>query len=413
MTAPYELRVALRYLRVHRGGSFLSVITLISLAGVTVGTAALVIALALMTGFEDDVRTRIGRASAHLTVLAATEDLFSGADGLVSALERVEGVAIAGPVVRSPAMILHEEIGASAYAEIYGVEPARHGKLIDLGEWGDGALSVLARPTETGRDAVLLGVDLARALGVAPGDAVRVLVPRVRLTPFAPLPKSRVLEVAGTFRTDTYPQDSQRAYVDIVVARSLLDAEGKSSWVEIRLDDPSRLETMKRAIARALDPGWYVVDLIEQNREILRALNTEKFILFLAIALIVVVAALNIVSTLILMVTDKIKEIGTLTALGARPGGIAAIFMLQGIVIGAVGTALGLACGVAAAVWADRARLIPLNPEVYFMDHVPFAPRPFDVATVGVVTLLVSFLATLYPAWRAARMDPIEAIRHE
>lgn len=406
MNVPYELALAVRYLRVHRGRTFLSVITLISVAGVTVGTAALVIALSLMTGFEQDVRRRILQGSAHLQVLSSSDTGFESRP-ILDRLDAAPGVAASGPVLFTPAMIANESIGLNAYGEIHGVDAERQGRVLDLP--GD----PLAPLQGAGDAGIVLGADLASKLGVGPGDEVRVLVPRVRLTPFGALPRSRLLKVAGTFRADAYPQDQQRAYVAIDTARTMLDAPGRASWVEVRLTDLRDLERRKAELTRELGAGWIVMDLLEQNAELLRALNTEKLILFLAIGLIVVVAALNIVSTLILMVNDKVREIGTLTAMGSRPREIAAVFVLQGAVIGVIGTAAGLALGAALAWAADHWEVFKLNTDVYFMDHVPFTTRPGDVAVVGVVSLLVALAATLYPAWKAAVLEPVDAIRNE
>ncbi len=412
MPLPYEPYLALRYLRFHRGRTFLSVITLISVAGVTVGAAALVVALALMTGFQQDVRTRILSGSSHLTVVSATAPTFDGVEALLSKLRAHPGVREAGPVLLTRAMLVHELLASPAYVELEGIDPTRHGRV--LGWERDDPLASLAREID-GRDGVVVGAELAERLGVRVGDRVRALVPKVSLTPFAPIPRSRVLGVAGTFRTEAFPLSAERAYVAIDAARRLLDEPGRASWVEVRLEAFRDLERVKRSLRDALGGGWMVVDLmeLEQNRELLKALNTEKIILFLAIGLIVVVASLNIVSTLILMVADKMKEIGTLTSMGARPRGIALVFVLQGLVIGIVGTALGLVLGSALAWCADAYRWIELDPEVYYITHVPFALRFQDAAFVAALTLGVSLLATVYPALKAARLDPVEAIRHE
>ena len=414
MAVPFELHLAARYLRVHRGRTFLSVITIISIAGVAVGTAALVIALALMSGFEQDMRERILRGSADLQILDAGRSSFTDTVEIVERVRTIPGVAGVAPVLYSPAMIMNDAGGTPAYAELQGVDPALQGQVIDFGPENRGdPLGALTQATGSGRAGIVLGADLAADLAVETGDLVRVLVPKVRLTPFTPIPRSLVLEVVGTFRTGAYPQDAQRAYLPLDVSRRLLEAPGAASWIELRLSDPRRLAAMKSEIGKAMGNRFVVLDLIEQNKEILKAFNTEKLFLFLAIALIVVVAALNIVSTLVLMVNDKVREIGTLTAMGARKRSIAAVFMLQGVVIGALGAVVGLTLGTGAAWWLDRFEVMKLNPDVYFMAHVPFATRPGDVVIVGVSALFIAFLATIYPAWKAASLEPVEAIRHE
>ncbi len=410
MRLPYELHLALRYTRFHRGRTSFSLVTLISVLGVAVGTAALVIALALMTGFQRDLRERVLGGTAHLTVFGHLNPDFDP-DAAIEVIEAVPGVLAAGAVMHSDSMITTEDARWPTYAQIHGVDPARHREILRLGD-GENPLDTLSRPTETNRHGIVLGDELAKSLRVEPGDAVRVLVPTMRLTPFGPLPRSRVFEVVGLFHTGSFFQDSQNAYVSLDAAAKTLGPKASVDWIELRVEKPDLTEAVKTELI-GLGESWVVYDMLEQNIDFVRALNTEKKMLFLAIGLIVIVAALNIGSTLILMVTDKVKEIGTLSAMGARPRAIATVFMLQGVIIGTVGTILGLILGAGISHVLDRFQIIKLDPEVYFLFYVPFVTSPGDMIFAGLLAMGVSYVATLYPAWKAASLDPVEAIRHE
>lgn len=409
---PYELHLALRYLRFHRGKTFISLITVISIGGVTVGTAALVIALSLMNGFVTDFRARILNGTAHLQVMNLFDEVTTEAWTVLERAREIDGVEAVSPVLFTHSMTVGAG-GRQSYTELYGIEPSAQADVLGADRVTRETLAALGATTSSGRDPIVLGVKLAERLGALPGDVVRVVVPRVTLSPFAPIPRNRQFEVVGTYESPNFEQDAQRAYILLASADSLLGAEGGLTQIEARVRDLDRLDAIKDSLRETLGHSWHVFDLIEFNQVFIKAFNEEKLYLFLAIWLIVVVAALNIVSTLILMVTDKIKDIGTLTALGARPAGIAVTFFLQGTIIGGIGAVLGLAFGSGLAVWADRLQLFPLDPDVYYLTHVRFVVQSSDLLRAAAMSLGTSLVATLYPAWRAARLDPVEALRHE
>ena len=377
-----------------------------------VGTAALVIALATNAGFVEDARARIHSGSAHLVVQHRIEEHFAVDPALIDEMRSVEGVAATASVLRTYGMLVYEDQGRSAFADVWGIDPAGHGEVI-LGEPDSERFARLHAATESGRGAMLVGINLAANLGIVPGDRVRLVIPNITLAPWGAGPRSRVFEVVGTYASDHFQEDSQRAYILLGAARSMLRAAEASSRIELRVDSLDLLDATKARLDQAFGADWFIFDLIDQNKDFMQALNTEKLVLALAVGLIVVVAALNIISMLILMVADKTKEIGTLTALGATPKRIARIFMLQGVAIGAVGAATGLALGWTLATLFDRYELFKLDPDVYYLTHLPFSPHVSDLLWVGSATMLISFLATLYPAFKAAALDPVEAIRHE
>jgi len=408
----FEGFLAVRYLRFHRGRTFVSAITLISVIGVTVGTAALVIALAINAGFVEDAHARIHSGSAHLVIQHRADERFADADAAIAEMERVEGVASGASVLQTPGMLVYEDRGRPAYADVWGIDPRGHSEVI-LGDPDSEVFAPLDDTTESGRSGILLGINLAANLGVVPGDRVRLVIPAITLTPMGVRPYSRVFEVVGTYASDHFQEDSQRAYIRLPAARSLLRAGETASRIELRVEPMERIAATKGLLEEQFGADWFVFDLIEQNQDFMKALNTEKLVLAFAVGLIVVVAALNIVSMLILMVADKTKEIGTLTALGATPRNIARVFMFQGVAIGSVGALTGLGLGWALATVFDRYELFPLDPDVYYLTHLPFSPNVGDLAWIGVATVLISFLATLYPALKAAGLDPVEALRHE
>ncbi|HKY33370.1 MAG TPA: ABC transporter permease [Candidatus Polarisedimenticolia bacterium] len=410
----YELFLAARYLSARRKQTFITVITTISILGVAVGVAALIIGLALATGIHQEIRSRILGANAHVTVFAppGQESILEHA-ALEERLRAVPGVAATAPVVFEKGLMLSELGGSGEAVFLKGVDPAAEARVTEVGGlFIAGRLEDLAA-SGGGPDRVALGKDLARSLGVGIGDRVRVVVPQVRLSPWSVEARRPVFEVAGILDSGFYDYDAGWAYLSLESARRLFGLGDVAGLIEIRLADPDRLAELRPAISAAAGDAYPVTDMVEMNRTFFAALRTEKLLTFLVIGLIVVVAALNIVSTLILMVMEKVRDIGTLVSMGATSRGIMTLFMAQGLLIGVTGTTAGCLAGLGTAWVLDAYRLVPLPADVYFIPYVPFRVRPVDFAAIASTALAISFLATLYPAWKASRLDPVEALRYE
>jgi lipoprotein-releasing system permease protein len=411
----YPLLIAQRYLLARRKQAIIYVISLISVLGVIVGVAALVVVLALMTGFQDQIQSKIFGANAHLTVVSGWSGRPIEDSGAVMArVLGIEPVLAASPVVYEKGMAVSRLNPTGTAVLIKGVDPAADRRVTEVAAQAGGSLEALSERGPGGLDRVILGKDLARSLGVETGDVVRVLIAQAHVSPFFTVPRSREFEVAGTADAGFYDYDSSRMYVSLEAARRLVGLAGdEATAIEARVKDPAGVQESARKVQAALGETYYVNDLIRMNQTFFSALRFEKLGMSIAIGLIVVVAALNIVSILVLMVMEKVRDIGVLAAMGATTGGIRRIFILQGLSIAVLGTAAGIVLGAGLAWLLDRYRLVTLPVDVYFIPYVPFQVRLSDVLIVAVLTVGVSFLATLYPSWRASRLNPSEALRYE
>ncbi len=405
--------LARRFVRARRQG-FLSLISFVSALGFAVGVASLIVVLALMTGFQEDFVGRIVGANAHLVIFPATgSPLIEDPAAAVATVEQIPGVVAAEPVVQGFAGVVGPS-GVAQWSVVTGVDPERAGRVTDIGDqmvWG--RLDALDEPGPGGRPAVILGEVLADRLGVFPGDAVRLLVPRPRLAPWGPTVRQPVLEVVGTFSTGFREYDESWAFVSLTEGQRLFDAEGGAHRLAARVESLQRVEEVGQAVQQALGDGFDVTSILEYNRAYFSALRLEKLLMSLAVGLIVVVAALGVVSTLVLTVSQKVREIGMLMALGASRRAVLMIFVMQGLVMGLLGTVLGAGLGVGLCLLLDRFELIRLDPDIYYLDHLPFHVLPSDLAGVVIASILIALVATVFPAWRAAGLDPVEALRSD
>jgi lipoprotein-releasing system permease protein len=408
---PFELRIALRYLTARRKQAFISVISAISILGVAVGVMAVLIALGLMTGLQGEVRSRILGATAHLSVFRSRSDAIEDYRDAVATLRKVPRVQGAAPALYGKGLL--SSAAGSAVATLKGIVPADEKTVTELANQVEtGSLDDLVAPAE-GLPPILLGRDLAATLGVGPGDVVTVTSPQGRLSPMGVLPRMLRFRVLGTVRSGLYEFDSGWAYLPLSSAQRLFDIGDRASLLEVRVDDMYAVREIAGSVLKALGEGYITTDWIQMNQSLFSALWLEKTAIAITIGLIVMVAALNIVATLILMVMEKHKDIAILVSMGAARNAVARIFMLQGTVIGAIGTLTGAVLGWGACRVLDHYRLIRVPQDVYQISYVPFSLLPTDAAIVIVGALVTCFLATIHPARGAARLDPAEALRYE
>jgi len=409
----YELFIALRYLKARRKQTFVSVITGISMLGVIVGVMALVIALALAAGFRQDFRDKILGAEAHIYIYGfAASGGLDQPDRLVERAESLDNIHAAAPMAWGVGLVASGL--DNRFVRIKGVDPGSHiDRVVDFHSYlVDGLLDDL-RPAAGRRPGIILGQGLARVLGVGVGETVRVLTQSGSLSPVGLLPRPRSFRVAGIFASGMSDYDDQWAFVSLTEARRLLALETGASVILVRVVDVGRLEETREALAAELGPGYLVKDILTENRPLFSALKVEKLMTFITIGLIVMVAALNIVSSLVMMVMEKTRDIAVLRSMGATRGAITRIFIYQGSIVGFAGTLVGCAAGWLSARLLDSSQLIRLDPRVYYIEYVPFRVMPLDFTLVAVTAMLISFLATLYPAWQASRLEPAEALRYE
>lgn len=406
--------VALRYLTARRKQAFISLISLVSILGVGVGVMALVIANALMTGVQGEMRDRIIGATAHINVYRTDGSGFSDLD---AELERVmrPGVVAAAPTVLGKGML--QSGGIQAAVQVKGINPAREVQVTELGtsmlEGTPDVLAPLPAGVEReGTDPVLLGADLAEQLRVGVGEFVELMVPTGTLSPFGVMPRNRPFVVAGIFKLGFHEFDANYALVPLEVAQSLFN-EPDPRVIQLRVADIDAAPAIAAEIQETLGITYTAVDWTVLNASLYEALRLEKMAIGLTIGLIVMVAALNIVASLVLLVMEKSRDIGILRTMGASSGAIRTIFMLQGVIIGAVGTTVGALLGVIVSLVCDRYQLFSLPGDVYQITHLRFRVEALDVVMIVVAAMIVCLLATIYPSRQASKLDPAEALRYQ
>ena len=415
MALPYELLVGLRYTRAKRRNHFISFISMISMLGISLGVAALIVVLSVMNGFQTELRGRILAVVSHIQI--------SGANGEMADWQRVAeqslkqpGVLAAAPFVQAQGMLSFGQ--AVRGAIVRGIVPDLEDKVADFRtHMKEGRLETLTADSFN----IVLGSELARALGVFVGDKVTVIALQGVVTPAGVIPRLKTFTVSGIFEVGMFEYDSGLALIDMADAQRLYRMDDRVSGVRLKLDDLFKAPLIARQLASRLDTAAFISDWSRSHANFFRAVQIEKNMMFIILSLIVAVAAFNIVSTLVMAVTDKQADIAILRTLGASPGSIMAIFMVQGTLIGFIGLGLGVAGGVLLALNVDV--VVPfiehllgtqfMSKEVYYISNLPSELQWKDVSTITGLSFVLSLVATIYPSWRASRVNPAEALRYE
>ncbi len=434
----FELFIATRYLRAKRRQAFIGIITGISIAGVAAGVASLIIALAINNGFRQDLQERLIGSTSHISLLRIADDGIKDWPPLLARLSKQPHVVAAAPAIFEQVLISRGPRARGAVLKgMIPVDERRIGDLLNSIKEGSAAElnptpendqqnAANQPPTDESPDSlaevharqaamppIILGQDMADNLGATVGSIVLVTSPQGELTPFGMVPKYSRFRVVGIFNSGFYDYDSSWALTRLSAAQRLFGLGDLISVIEFKVDDIDKADVIARQLEEAAGKGFMTTNWKEQNRALFHALNMERLVTYVTVGLIVFVAALNILISLIMMVMEKTRDIAVLMSMGTRVSQVRNIFITQGVMIGVLGTAIGLLLGYSISYIGGHYHLISLSPEVYSIDYVPFAPRLRDGIWVTAVAVGVSFIATLYPSWSAGRTLPAEALRYE
>jgi len=419
---PFELFIGLRYLKAKRKSTFISIITFISTAGVTLGVMALIVVLAVMTGFEVDLKEKILGTNAHLVVIRSGAPM-ENYRSVMEKLKGFKGVQAATPFIYNQVMLSSGKNVSGVV--LRGIDVATDRQVTRLSKSVvEGSIDRLDPSMSRGPDAtpgLLLGKELAKHLNLFVGDKVNVISPMGNITPLGMMPRMKPFKVAGIFNTGMFEYDSTLAYVSLGQAQSFFDLGDTVTGIQLKVDDVYHTGELARSINREMGVNFYARDWMQMNKNILFALKTEKIVMFIILTLIVLVAAFGIASTLFMVVMEKTRDIAILKSMGATGGSIMKIFVLEGLIIGVTGTIAGVASGLLVAL-----NLEPIinviqkitgqnffSKDIYYLDRFPSLVVTSDVILISVTAVLISFIATLYPSWQASRMLPAEALRYE
>jgi len=419
---PFELFIGLRYLKAKRKSTFISIITFISTAGVSLGVMALIVVLAVMTGFENDLKEKILGTNAHIVVIQNGAPMGHYRD-MMEKLKRFKGVEAATPFIYNQVMLSSGKNVSGVV--LRGIDVATDRQVTRLSKSVvEGSVDGLDPVMGQGKDAtpgLMVGKELAKHLNLFLGDTVNVISPMGNITPLGMMPRMKPFKVTGIFNTGMFEYDSTLAYISIDQAQRFFDLGDTVTGIQLKVADVYHTGELAQSINNEMGGNLYARDWMQMNKNILFALKTEKIVMFIILTLIVLVAAFGIASTLFMVVMEKTRDIAILKSMGATGASIMKIFVLEGLIIGVIGTVVGVVSGLLVAL--NLGPIIDViqkmtgqnffSKDIYYLDHFPSLVVPSDVVLISCTAVLISFLATLYPAWQASKMLPAEALRYE
>ncbi|MEW6108945.1 MAG: lipoprotein-releasing ABC transporter permease subunit [Nitrospirota bacterium] len=408
MNLPYQIFIALRYLKSKKKHRGLSVNTAISIGGVAVGVMALLVVLSVMSGFHQDLQKKILGANAHI-IIRDYKGAISGYEEVAEKLVKEKDVVSFAPFVLGQVMVSHGNRAHGVF--LRGINPETEAKTTEiLSHVKDGDFSRLNDEDIPG---IILGNELAGNLGVIINDRINIVSPIGEIGPLGMLPKVKQFRVVAIFQIGMFEYDSNLVLTHIKPAQEFFGLGNSISGIELRLDDIYKAPVVRTHLQETLGFPYYVMDWMQMNKNLFSALKLEKFAMFIILVLIVLVASFNIISNLIMNVIEKSREIAILKAIGATNNGIMTVFILQGLFIGIIGTAIGVTCGYILGYMLNTYQIIKLPADVYYLSHLPVKMKLFDFIVVSTSAVIISLLATLYPAWQAAKLNPVEPLRYE